>query len=102
VLWPPNHKYVTVQATLAPSDDADPNPAITLLSVTSDEPDSGTGSGDKPNDIVIVDDDTFKLRAERAGNGDGRIYTITYQVTDACGNSATYSAIVTVPHDQGN
>jgi len=28
------------------------------------------------------------LRAERADTGDGRVYTITYTVTDASGNSA--------------
>ena len=50
---------------------------------------------------MIVDDTTFKLRAERAGGGDGRTYTITYEATDACGNSATDSLEVFVPHDRG-
>jgi len=55
---------------------------------------------DLPNDIVIVDDYTFQLRAERWDEGDGRVYTITYQVTDACGNSTLATVTVTVPHDQ--
>jgi hypothetical protein len=46
---------------------------------------------------VIVDDDTFRLRAERDETGTGRIYTVTYRVTDACGNASTGSATVTVP-----
>ena len=58
---------------------------------------TGNGDGDTVNDIVIVDDDTFQLRAERAGSGDGRVYTITYEVTDACGNSTLASATVNVP-----
>ena len=99
-LWPPNHNYRDVQATVSVTD-ADPNASVTLLSVTSNEPDS-VNKGDKPNDIVIVDDYNFQLRAERLGSGDGRVYTITYEVTDACGNSTTASATVTVPHDQGN
>ena len=53
-------------------------------------------------DIVIVDDFTFELRAERSGTSSDRIYTITYQVTDPCGNSTLVTATVTVPHDQGN
>jgi hypothetical protein len=52
-----------------------------------------------PNDIVIIDDFTFDLRAERSGMGDGRVYTITYEATDSCGNSILASATVTVPRD---
>ena len=52
-------------------------------------------------DIVIVDDQSFELRAERWDEGEGRIYTITYRATDACGNSTEASATVTVPHDEG-
>jgi len=99
-LWPVNHKYVTVVATVVASDNFDPAPAITLVSVTSNEPDEGLGDGDKPDDILIVDDYTFRLRAERAGGGTSRIYTITYEVTDACGNVTVATATVTVPHDQ--
>ncbi len=100
-LWPPNHKYVDVTATVVVSDNFDPSPTITLVSVTSNEPDNGLGDGDTPNDIVIVDDFNFQLRAERSATGDGRIYTITYEVTDACGNSTLATAEVTVPKDKG-
>ena len=55
-LWPANHKYVTVQATVTAADNFDPNPAITLVSVTSNEPDNeqGNGDGNTVNDIVIL------------------------------------------------
>ncbi|MBN1312435.1 MAG: ExeM/NucH family extracellular endonuclease [Anaerolineae bacterium] len=96
-LWPVNHKYVKVKAKAEAADNIDPEPTITLLSVTSSEPDSGLGPWDRPKDIVIVDDFTFRLRAERALHGPGRVYTITYQVTDACGNTATASVEVRVP-----
>jgi predicted extracellular nuclease len=100
-LWPANHKYVDVTATVVVSDNFDPNPTVTLVSVTSNEPDNGLGDGDTANDMVIVDDFHFKLRAERSGKGEGRFYTITYMVTDACGNSVTQSVTVTVPKSQG-
>lgn len=99
-LWPPNHSYVTVNATVTASDNADPSPLLTLVSVTSNEPDNGDDDGNTINDIVIVDDDTFQLRAERSGVGTGRIYTITYQLADACGNVTTQTATVTVPLTQ--
>jgi hypothetical protein len=85
MLWPPNHKYVTVTAEVTAIDNINPNPVVTLVSVTSDDPDDGEDDGDTVNDIIILADFTFDLRAERSGIGDGRVYTITYQVTDACG-----------------
>jgi len=97
LLWPPNHKYVTVQATVMASDNYDPSPTIALVGVTSNEPDNGPDDGNTTDDIVIVDDDTFRLRAERQESGTGRIYTITYQATDDCGNSTIRSATVRVP-----
>ena len=100
-LWPANHKYVNVTATVVVSDNFDANPTVELVSITSNEPDDGLGDGDTANDIVIVDDFHFKLRAERSGGGNGRVYTITYKVTDACGNSAITTVTVTVPKSKG-
>jgi hypothetical protein len=99
MLWPPNHKYVTVQATIVASDNSGVAPSVDLVSVTSNEPDNAPGSadGNTTNDIVIVDDDTVKLRAERNENSTGRVYTFTYRATDACGNSTTRTATVRVP-----
>jgi uncharacterized protein len=98
-LWPPNHKYVRVEATAVANDDFDPTPTVTLVSVSSNEPDNapGGGDGDTTNDIVIVDKDTFRLRAERDETRTGRVYTVTYRAADACGNTTTESATVTVP-----
>ncbi len=101
VLWPPNHKYVTVEATVSVKDNADPNASWSLVSVTSNEPDNGLGDGNTVNDIVVVDDTTFQLRAERSGTGNGRIYSFAYEATDACGNTATANTAVYVPHDMG-
>jgi hypothetical protein len=74
--------------------------SVTLVSVTSNEPDAGLGNGDTAQDIVIVDNHTVKLRAERSRNGTGRVYTLTYQATNVCGNTATATATVTVPRNQ--
>jgi len=96
-LWPPNHKYVTVNTSFVSTSDT---AAITLVSVTSNEPDDGLGDGDTANDIVIVNNNTFKLRAERSGNGTGRVYTITYLATNTCGSTTLATTTVTVPHNK--
>ena len=72
---------------------------VELVSVTSNEPDDAPGGndGDTTNDVVKVDDYTFRFRAERNEKGAGRTYTVTYRATDASGNSAAQSATVTVP-----
>ena len=101
VLWPANHKYVPVDVNIFASDNFDTDVDVSLLSVTSNEPDNGAGDGNTVNDIMIVNDLLVKLRAERSGRGSGRIYTMTYQATDDCGNTATAEATVTVPHNQG-
>jgi PKD repeat protein len=99
-LWSPDHKYVEVEATVTVYDVCDPSPTLTLVSITSNEPDNGMGDGNTVNDIVIMNDFTFNLRAERSGTGCGRTYTITYQATDASGNTAMATVTVEVPHNQ--
>jgi len=100
VLWRPNHRYRIVKTTVVASDNFDDEPTVSLVSVTSNEPDDGWGDGHTRNDIVVIDDNTFKLRAERSFFGKGRVYTITYKVTDSCGNSAIESTTVRVPRSR--
>jgi hypothetical protein len=40
------------------------------------------------------------LRAERAGSGTGRIYTVTITAKDAAGNTSTATTAVSVPHNK--
>jgi hypothetical protein len=69
------------------------------MSATSNEPDNAPGGadGNTLDDVVVVNDTTFRLRAERSETGSGRVYTLTYRATDACGNSTEGSATVSVP-----
>lgn len=96
LLWPANHKYVRVNATATITDGCG-DVTLEFVSVESNEPDNGLGDGDTANDIVIVDNTHFDLRAERSGLGGDRIYTIIYQATDEAGNSTTSQAYVKVP-----
>jgi hypothetical protein len=76
-------------------------PGSCTLSVTSNEPVLGHGSGHTSPDWIVLDDHHVQLRAEREGPGNGRIYTITITCVDSGGNTSTDDVTVTVPHDQG-
>lgn len=101
VLWPPNHKYVKVTPTISVNDVCVPKTKVELVSVTSNEPDNDLGDGDTANDIVINPDGTILLRAERAGSGSGRVYSINYVATDIGGNKTFGTAEVVVPLNMG-
>jgi hypothetical protein len=100
ILWSPDHKYVEVKINATAYDICDPSPKISFVSISSNEPDNGIGDGNTIDDIVIVNDFTFNLRAERSGTGSGRIYTVTYKATDISGNFATGTVTIIVPHNQ--
>lgn len=105
-LWPPNHRMETLTlADLATAEDAcegelDLSEAGAIIDIYSDEPDNSTGDGNTTNDIVIVDNHTFQVRAERKGNSNGRVYGIRFEVSDSSGNTVETTAFVHVPHDQ--
>ncbi|HEY0141630.1 MAG TPA: HYR domain-containing protein [Thermoanaerobaculia bacterium] len=94
-LWPPDHKMVNVVVAVVAVDAVDPSPVSTILSVSSNQPQNGTGDGDTPNDWTITGPLTLQLRAERSG-GKERIYTITVQTIDINGNIATSTVEVRV------
>src|SRR5262249_49482450 len=100
VLWPPNHKMVNVTVNYTVTDNCPPPANACTLSVTSNEPVDGTGDGDTAPDWEIIDAHHVRLRAERAGNGPGRIYTIAITCTDNVGSSSSKTVTVTVPHNQ--
>jgi len=69
-----------------------------IVSVTNNEAMNGTGNGDTSSDWQITVDLSLLLRAERSGNGPGRVYRITVEVSDQAGNKSQESTSVTVPH----
>jgi uncharacterized repeat protein (TIGR01451 family) len=108
-MWPPNHDMHTFQVTdfvASVSDNCGVSIGdVVITKVTSDELDDATGGGDGNtiNDIQIAANcKSVQLRSERAGSGDGRVYTIYFRLADASGNVTTATAKVVVPHDQGN
>lgn len=106
-MWPPNHQYQTfnvsdfvASATGGCDSSQDLTNSVVIQSVSSDEPEENPtgGDGNTLNDIVIAPDcKSVQLRAERDGNLNGRVYTITFKVSDSFGNTATATVKVFVP-----
>lgn len=99
-LWPPNHKMTKVIINYTDLDNCSPPEEVTtVLTVASNESINGTGDGNTAPDWIVLDDHQVMLRAERAGNGNGRTYTIFIAATDDCGNTSVDSTHVIVQHD---
>ena len=102
-LWPPNHKMVDVdvldcfEEVIECNDDWHAR----LLWASSDESNDDTGDGSTDVDISFVSDEMVRLRAERDGGGNGRVYWLGYEVEDSSGNTTEGDCRVVVPHDQG-
>ena len=107
MLWPANHAYHTFSVTdfvTAVSDNCGGVAVsdVVIQQATSDETEEGGGDGNTLNDIVIASDcKTVQVRAERRNSADGRVYTITFKVTDTHGNVGTKTSKIHVPKNLG-
>lgn len=94
IIWSPNDAMQTINAVLTILQGC--SATATLQSITGDE----AITGDVANATTGTADIQFDLRAERDRGGDGRIYTITYRLTDGV-LTEDYSAKIVVPYNQG-
>jgi hypothetical protein len=96
LLWPPNNKFVPVSIGGVADADGDP----LTLAVTAIRQDEPVGKGNKAPDGKGVGTATAELRAEKLGNGDGRVYHVYFTASDGHGGACTGEVRVSVPHDQ--
>ena len=101
VLWPPNHQMVDVAVSATAAEACSGPAACRITGVSSNEPVEVTGGDNLAPDWEVVGPLLLKLRAERAGSGGGRVYTVTITCLDVAGNSSMKDVLVTVPHDHG-
>ncbi len=98
-LWPPDHKLIPV-TILGVTDPENNAITITITGVTQDEPINGLGDGDTSPDAVIQGG-TVLLRAERGGNGNGRVYRVSFTASHGLGGQCTGQITVCVPKSKG-
>jgi len=101
-LWPPNHKMVGV--TIVGVMDAGAmysDVTLQITSVTQDEPVNGFGDGDSsPHAVIQAGDHSVLIRAERAGVGNGRVYSIGFVADDGFESCTGSVTVGVVPHDR--
>ena len=105
-LWQPNHDLNNVGFSLAVSDNCTPAADIVVdVRVTSDErPEVQTqGDGNFSPDAVVTGtgfNRVVRLRSERMGGEDGRVYLIRITATDQYNNTSLKVLRVGVPNNQ--
>ncbi len=99
-LWPPNHELVDVGLTASAVDNcASPLP-ITVQVFGDEDDEMPTGDGNFSPDARDIAPGTLRLRRERRGDADGRVYLSVESTSDGSGNSSFACCTVAVPHDQ--
>jgi Secretion system C-terminal sorting domain len=99
-LWPADHQMVNVTVNYQATGNC--FPITSQLTVTSNEPVTGTGNGDVGPDWIVLDDHHLQLRAERSQQDTGRVYTITVNAKTAFNTSCRKTIRVTVPYQLGS
>jgi hypothetical protein len=106
ILWPPNHKFVSIGILNVKERQSGYLAAITIIKIMQDEPVNSVGSRNTAPDGWGVGTSTAYVRAERQDANDGRVYHINFIAKDGkqASNSATCSGqvLVSVPHDQAH
>ncbi len=105
-IWPPDHSMrvidIPAECGVAVTDVCSGGPdehvSVAITCVTSDEPESGGGPAGA--DIEWLDDTHVRVRAERSGKSDGRVYRVHFEATDAAGNQTPSVCEIHVPHDK--
>jgi hypothetical protein len=102
ILWPPNHKTVTVTVTGLVSDASGPLPTSVSYRVLDEY-----GTVQPSGTAVVAANGTFSfhvpLVSSRLGQDrDGRLYTIQVTAVDQAGNVGQATTRVLVPHDMGH
>ncbi len=103
-IWPPNHQVesIDVAALAGVTDPAGLPVTLVITAITQDEPVDANGNGDGNTvcDGSGIGTSIAHIRAERAGNGDGRVYVVSYTATNSLGLACSGSISVGVPHSQ--
>jgi cysteine-rich repeat protein len=100
LLWPADHGMRSVGIRKVTDPDGD-DLELRITAISQDEPVEDAGKGKSCPDASGIGTPTARLRAERAGRGDGRVYRIEFAAEDGRGGRCEGAVAVCVPHDRG-
>lgn len=92
-LWPPNGRMVPVSLQGVTDPEGGPV-ALSITGIHQDEPLS------RAFDATGLGTPTPRLRADRLGSGDGRVYRVSFEARDGEGARCAGTVNVCVPHDR--
>jgi hypothetical protein len=93
-LWPAAHKLVDVGLVATSQDSCIGELPVTVEVFSNEDDEESTGDGRHSPDATSG---PLRLRAERQGTGDGRVYLIRASAIDAAGNRSFACCTVVVP-----
>ena len=97
LLWPPDHTMVNVGLTATAVDNCDGSRPVSVRALSNESETDPTGDGNFSPDASGIATETLRLRAERKGTGNGRVYLIAVTATDFAGNVGMSCQSVVVP-----
>lgn len=98
VLWPPNHKMLPVRVSVQ-TEGGRGSVTSRIVEVRCNDVDPF--SNRRMFSWYVMSDLGVLLRAERAGNGEDRVYILTVEARDEAGKTSMGTVKVVVPHDHG-
>jgi len=96
-LWPPDHGLVNVGLAATAIDNCDGSRPVTIAGFGDEEDEEPTGDGTFSPDAKNIGPGTLRLRSERKGDGDGRVYLIKATAADLAGNVGFNCVAASVP-----
>lgn len=96
--YPPNHEFVPIDIEGVTDPDGDPV-MVTVVDIFQDEKLVNDGSGRSCPDGDLLGG---RVRAERQGRGNGRVYHIMFAAEDDFGGTCQGTVKVCVPHDRAS
>jgi hypothetical protein len=100
LLWQPHHPFRGIALSGATDPDGD-SVTLRVTGVTQDEPLKGKDDASAPDARLVPAPNKVDLRAERNGNGNGRVYRIAFTADDGNGGTCSGTVKVSVPKSMG-
>ncbi|MFL6216148.1 MAG: HYR domain-containing protein [Blastocatellia bacterium] len=99
-LWQPDHTMRVVGLTASATDNCDSNLTLVVKVYGDENDEEPVGDGNFSPDANNLAVGSLRLRAERNGGRDGRVYLVVVTATDSSGNVGRSVKTVTVPLSQ--